>query len=154
MKGLEIKKHGRGHQVFYKGEKCKLIGSGISRKVYKTPDEKLVLKLEPEESEYSLQSYNEYRNFLRLKKKGINSIASTRKPVVVGKFIVVAQEYIKGDRLSKWFRTKEGEKLRAGYQRVRATMHSYGISDIHNQNVIFDEANDRLVVIDLGDGVL
>ena len=154
MKGLEIKRYGRGHQVFYKGEKCKLIGSGISRKVYKTPDEKLVLKLEPEESEYSLQSYNEYRNFLRLKKKGINSIASTRKPVVVGKFIVVAQEYIKGDRLSKWFRTKDGEKLKAGYQRVRETMHRYGISDIHNQNVIFDEVNDRLVVIDLGDGVL
>ena len=72
MKGLEIKRYGRGHQVFYKGEKCELIGSGVSRKVYKTPDEKLVLKLEPEESEYSLQSYNEYRNFLRLKKKGIN----------------------------------------------------------------------------------
>ena len=154
MKGLEIKKHGRGHQVFYKGEKCKLIGSGISRKVYKTPDEKLVLKLEPKECDYYPQSYNEYRNFLRLKKNGINSVASTRKPVVVGKFIVVAQEYIKGDRLSKWFRTKDGEKLKAGYQRVRETMHRYGISDIHNQNVIFDEVNDRLVVIDLGDGVL
>ena len=89
-----------------------------------------------------------------MKKKGINSVASTRKPVVVGKFIVVAQEYIKGDRLSKWFRTKDGEKLRAGYQRVRETMHRYGISDIHNQNVIFDEVNGRLVVIDLGDGVL
>ena len=154
MKGLEIKKHGRGQQVFYKGEKCKLIGSGLSRRVYKTPDEKLVLKLEPEESEYSLQSYNEYRNFLRLKKKGIDFIARTRKPVVVGKFIVVAQEYIKGDRLSKWFRTKDGEKLKAGYQRVRETMHIYGVADIHNQNVIFDEVNDRLVVIDLGDGVL
>ena len=131
-----------------------MIGSGVSRKVYKTPDEKLVLKLEPKKSEYSLQSYKEYRNFLRLKKKGINSIASTRKPVVVGKFIVVAQEYIKGDRLSKWFRTKDGEKLEAGYQRVLATMHRYGISDIHDQNVIFDEVNDRLVVIGLGDGVL
>ena len=154
MKGLEIKKHGRGHQVFYKGEKCKLIGSGLSRRVYKTPDEKLVLKLEPEESEYSLQSYNEYRNFLRLKKKGINSIASTRKPVVVGKFIVVAQEYIKGDLLSKRFRTKEGRKLKKWYLDVRATMYKYGISDIHTQNVIFDEVNDRLIVIDLGDGVL
>lgn len=154
MKGLEIKKHGRGYQVFYKGEKCKLIGSGISRKVYKTPDEKLVLKLEPEESDYSLQSYNEYRNFLRLKKKGIDSIAHTRKPVVVGKFVVVTQEYINGDRLSKWFRTKEGWKLKERYQDVRATMYKHGISDIHNQNVIFDEVNDRLVVIDLGDGVL
>lgn len=154
MKGLEIKKHGRGYQVFYKGEKCKLIGSGLSRKVYKTLDEKLVLKLEPEESEYSLQSYNEYRNFLRLKKKGIDSIAHTRKPVVVGKFIVVAQEYIKGDLLSKRFRTKEGRKLKKWYLDVRATMYKYGISDIHTQNVIFDEVNDRLVVIDLGDGVL
>ena len=154
MKGLEIKNRGRGHQVFYKGEKCKLIGSGISRKVYKTPDEKLVLKLEPEDSYHSLQSYNEYRNYSRLKKKGIDFIARTRKPVVVGDFIVVVQEYIKGDRLSKWFRTKDGEKLKAGYQHVRETMHRYGISDIHNQNVIFDEVNDRLVVIDLGDGVL
>ena len=154
MKGLEIKKHGRGHQVFYKGEKCKLIGSGISRKVYKTPDEKLVLKLEPEESEYSLQSYNEYRNFLRLKKKGINSIASTRKPVVVGKFIVVAQEYIKGDRLSKLFMTKDGRKLEARYTDVFEMMYKNGVSDIHKENVIFDEVNNRLVVIDLGDGVL
>ena len=154
MKVLEIKNRGRGHQVLYKGEKCKLIGSGISRKVYKTPDEKLVLKLEPEDSYHSLQSYNEYRNYSRLKKKGIDFIAHTRKPVVVGDFIVVVQEYVKGDRLSRWFRTKDGEKLKEGYQRVRATMCSYGISDIHNQNVIFDEANDRLVVIDLGDGVL
>ena len=154
MKVLEIKNRGRGHQVLYKGEKCKLIGSGISRKVYKTPDEKLVLKLEPEDSYHSLQSYNEYRNYSRLKKKGIDFIAHTRKPVVVGDFIVVVQEYIKGDRLSKWFRTKDGEKLKVGYQRVRETMHRYGISDIHNQNVIFDEVNDRLVVIDLGDGVL
>ena len=154
MKGLEIKKHGRGHQVFYKGEKCKLIGSGVSRKVYKTPDEKLVLKLELEDSYYSLQSYNEYRNYSRLKKKGIDFIAHTRKPVVVGKFIVVAQEYIKGDRLSKWFRTKDGRKLKEWYRDVRATMYKYGISDIHNQNVIFDEENDRLVVIDLGDGML
>lgn len=153
MKGLEIKKHGRGHQVFYKGEKCKLIGSGVSRRVYKTPDEKLVLKLEPEESEYSLQSYNEYRNFLRLKKKGINSIASTRKPVVVGKFIVVAQEYIKGDRLSKMFMTKDGRKLKARYQDLVVMMHKSGVSDIHNENVIYDQVNNRLVVIDLGDGV-
>ena len=34
------------------------------------------------------------------------------------------------------------------------TLLRYGISDIHNQNVIFDEVNDRLVVIDLGGGVL
>lgn len=154
MKGLEIKKHGRGHQVFYKGEKCKLIGSGVSRRVYRTPDEKLVLKLEPEESEYSLQSYNEYRNYSRLKKKGIGFIARTRKPVVVGKFIVVAQEYIKGDRLSKLFMTKDGRKLKARYQDVLVMMYKHGVSDIHNENVIFDEVNNKLVVIDLGDGVL
>lgn len=154
MKGLEIKKHGRGHQVFYKGEKCKLIGSGISRKVYKTPDEKLVLKLEPEDSLHSLQSYNEYRNFLRLKKKGIDSIAHTRKPVVVGKFVVVAQEYIKGDRLSKLFMTKDGNKLKVGFKDVQETMWKHGVSDVHNENVIFDEVNNKLVVIDLGDGVL
>ena len=153
MKGLEIKKHGRGHQVFYKGEKCKLIGSGVSRRVYRTPDEKLVLKLEPEESEYSLQSYNEYRNYSRLKKKGIDFIAHTRKPVVVGKFIVVAQEYINGDRLSKLFMTKDGRKLKARYQDVVVMMNKHGVYDIHNENVIFDEVNNKLVVIDLGDGI-
>lgn len=154
MKGLEIKKRGRGHQVFYKGEKCKLIGSGISRKVYKTPDEKLVLKLEPEESYYSLQSYNEYRNYSRLKKKGIDVIAHTRKPFVAGDFIVVVQEYIKGNRLSKLFSTKDGARLKTRYQDVRAMMCKHGVSDVHNQNVIFDEVNDRLVVVDLGAGVL
>ena len=154
MKGLEIKKHGRGHQVFYKGEKCKLIGNGLSRKVYKTSDEKLVLKLESQESDYSLQSYNEYRNFLRLKKKGINYIAHTRKPDVVGKFIVVAQEYIKGNRLSKCFMTKEGKKLKERFQEVRATLYKYRVTDIHDENVIYDQVNNRLVVIDLGDGVL
>ena len=154
MKGLEIKKYGRGHQVFYKGEKCKLIGNGLSRKVYKTSDEKLVLKLESQESDYSLQSYNEYRNFLRLKKKGINYIAHTRKPVVVGKFIVVAQEYIKGNRLSKCFMTKEGKKLKERFQEVRATLYKYRVTDIHHENVIYDQVNNRLVVIDLGGGVL
>lgn len=153
MKGLEIKKRGRGHQVFYKGEKCKLIGSGLSRKVYKTPDEKLVLKLEPEESYYSLQSYNEYRNYSRLKKKGIDFIAHTRKPFVVGNFIVVVQEYIKGNRLSKLFSTKDGVRLKTWYQDVLAMMCEHGVSDVHKQNVIFDEVNDRLVVVDLGDGV-
>lgn len=154
MKGLEIKKRGRGYQVFYKGEKCKLVGSGISRKVYKTPDEKLVLKLEPGESYFSLQSYNEYRNYSRLKKKGIDSIAHTRKPFVVGNFIVVVQEYVNGDRLSKLFMTKDGNKLKARFKDVQETMWKHGVSDVHNGNVIFDEVNDRLVVIDLGDGVL
>ena len=154
MKGLEIKKRGRGHQVFYKGEKCKLVGNGISRKVYKTPDEKLVLKLEPEDSYYYLQSYNEYRNYLRLKKKGIDFIAHTRKPFVAGDFIVVVQEYIKGDRLSKRFMTKDGKKLKEGYQDVKAMMYKHGVSDVHKGNVIFDEVNGRLVVIDLGSGVL
>ena len=153
MKGLEIKKYGRGHQVFYKGEKCKLIGSGISRKVYKTSDEKLVLKLEPEESEYSLQSYNEYRNFLRLKRKGINSIAHTRKPVVVGKFIVIAQEYVKGDLWSKYRRTKKGKQLEPEYRDVKAVMYKYGVHDVHSKNVIFNEANNRFVVVDLGGSV-
>ena len=128
MKGLEIKKHGQWHQVFYKGEECKLIGSGVSREVYKTPDEKLVLKLEPEKSDYSLQSYNEYRNYSRLKKKGIDFIARTRKPFVVGDFIVVVQEYIKGDCLCKLFMTKDGRKLKVGYQDVREMMRKHGVS--------------------------
>ena len=147
MKGLEIKKRGCGYQVFYKGERCKHIGSGISRKVYKTPDDQWVVKVE--DTSFSEQTQDEYANYKRLKKRVPQHLPVTKKPFSKDGLLIGLQEYIPG----KTYDRLRGNVKRAVKDQYINLEKNTGVLDIHGANVVYNEKRGCLVIVDLGDGV-
>ena len=146
-KDLKVKAVGRGYQVFYKGERCKHIGSGISRKVYKTPDDQWVVKVE--DTSFSEQTQYEYANYKRLKRRIPQHLPVTKKPFSKDGLLIGLQEYIPG----KTYDRLRGNVKRAVKDQYINLEKKTGVLDIHGGNVVYNEKRGCLVIVDLGDGV-
>ena len=146
-KDLKVKAVGRGYQVFYKGERCKYIGSGISRRVYKTPDEQWVVKVE--DTSFSEQTQDEYANYKRLKRRIPQHLPVTKKPFSKEGLLIGLQEYIPG----KKYNSLRGKVRRSVKDQYTHLEEKTGVSDLHGGNLVYNEKRGCLVIVDLGDGV-